>query len=173
MSGKTFKIVFVLMLTAIIVAPTAFAETPKDLAGHADRYLGGTRYLEEKDAIIWKGSAYEGGEGFFSKFGHLDSSPMFYGKDAGFWRDDRVIEGRKSWILDGLILEDFAISERKGYTKIKGFENTGILVGLRYSFSNFRLRDLRKSFNAFLKNFDVTAPRSIKNVSVCIAFPEF
>jgi hypothetical protein len=173
MSGKTFKAVFVLMLTAIIVAPSAFAEIPKGLVGFADKSLGGTLYLEEKETVIWKGGVYEDGGGFFSKFGHLDPSSMFHGKDAGFWRGDRVIEGRKSWILDGLIREDLAISERKGHTEIKGFENTGILVGLSYSFSNFRLQDLRKSINAFLKNFDVTAPRSIKNVSVYIAFPEF
>jgi len=171
MSGKIFKVVFLLMLTAIIVAPSAFAESPKGLTGYADKYLDGALYLEEKEIVIWKGSEDEGG--FFPKFGGLDPSHMFHGKDAGFWRGDRMIEGRKSWIFDGLIVEDFAVSEGNGYTEIKGFENTGVLVGLRYSFSKFRLRDLRKSISVFLKNFDVTAPRSGKNVSVYIAFSEF
>ena len=171
MSGKIFKVVFMLMLTAIIVAPSAFAESPKGFAGHADKYLDGALYLEEKETTIWKGG--EEGGGFFSKFGGLDQSHMFQGKDAGFWRGDRMIEGRKSWILDGLIVEDFAVSEPRGYTEIKGFENTGILVGMTYSFSNFRLRDLRKSIKAFLKNFDLTAPRSGRDVSVYIAFSEF
>jgi len=171
MLGKIFKVVFVMMLTAIIFAPSVFAETPKGLGGFADKDLGGAFYLEKKEIAIWKGS--EDGGGFFSKFGGLDPSQMFHGKDAGFWRGDGVIEDRRSWILDGLIVEDFAVSEPRGYTEIKGFEKTGILVGLTYSFSNFRLRDLGKSINAFLKNFDLTAPRSGKDVSVYIAFSEF
>ena len=171
MSGKTLKIVFVLMLTAIIAASSAFADSPKGLTSSADKYLSGARYLEEKETTIWKSGEDRGG--FFPKFRGLDPSPVFHGKDAGFWRGDTVSEGWKSWIFDGLIAEDFAVSEPKGYAEVKGFENTGILVGLRYSFSNFRLQNLGKSINAFLKNFDVTAPRSIENVSVYIAFPEF
>jgi hypothetical protein len=171
MSGKIFTVVFMLMLTAIIVAPSAFAESLKGLGGYADKYLGGTLSFEDKEIGIWKGSG-DGGD-LFSKFGGPDPLHKFHGENAGFWRGDGVIEDRRSWIPDGLIVEDLAVSEPKGYTEIKGFENTGILVGLSYSFSNFRLRDLRKSINTFLTKFDLTAPRSGKSVSVYIAFSEF
>jgi len=175
MSGKVFQAVFILVFAAMIIAPLALAETenPKVLTGFVDKGIGETPHPEEESPYIHGLTTPEAKDGVLFKFRQIETLFVSNYGDMESWRGNTGTEDAAPWILKALISEDSAISHQEGPAGGMSFENPSIMVGVKYTFSGFRFQDFRKSIKAFVKNFDVTAPRDINNVSVYLAFPDF
>lgn len=173
MSDKTIRLVLVMMISSLFVAPPACAEGPENLTGHDDKYPSGNLYFAVEAPSVWKHTTDEARERVRSRLGPLDPLSISHNRDMGLRKGDTGIDDPEPMTPSWLDLGDFAISDRMASIYGKRLEHQGIFVGLRYSFSDFRFRDLRKSIDSFLKNFNAMPPQSVQSVSFYIAFPEF
>ena len=99
------------MITSMIVAPAAFAEDPKSLAGYSNRFVGGTLFFEQEEFGVLKSSLHDMGQEFLSKSSHLESVFMLQQGSIGSWTDDTGIDILDPLTRLGLSLEEPAISD--------------------------------------------------------------